>query len=249
MPAVAISALGELLNVSPTHGSARRYGSLAGPPGRSWRLATSSPHVRGASFTIASAPTIALAISYVGIVFACLWRGRLRWIGIPMAFAVSLWPRPPAPVAWIAADGDDAAIVVNGQEIALKPDKRAYATQLWAQRRGFTLPEDATVAQKAAFDCNRNHCSPLSGTHPALAGWWTIRQPKPDQVETLCAGAEIVVTRATTDLSPACAHALVLSPRDFAKGGAAEVFKDSGGWRVEWAQPIRGQRPWTDIQL
>ncbi|MGH6958021.1 MAG: ComEC/Rec2 family competence protein, partial [Caulobacteraceae bacterium] len=58
----------------------------------------------GQSAGEASAPEIALALSYLGILFACLWRGPLRWTGLPLAAAVALWPRPPAPVAWIASD-------------------------------------------------------------------------------------------------------------------------------------------------
>jgi hypothetical protein len=30
--------------------------------------------------------------------------------------------------------------------VALKHGKRAYATQLWAQRRGLSLPDDAATA-------------------------------------------------------------------------------------------------------
>ena len=247
MPAVAIAALGELLGVSAS--------LLSGPlwvAGWAAKAIVALAHffalAPGAAFTIPSAPTIALAVSYVGIVFACLWRGRLRWIGVPMAAAVALWPRPAPPVAWIAADGNDAAVVIHGQEIALKPDKRAYATGIWAQRRGFSLPVDATASQEAAFDCDRKHCAPINNIQPALAAWWSTRAPKPEQIDALCTGARIVVLRANVDSPPACAKALVLGPRDFAKGGAAEIFRDPKGWRVDWAQPIRGQRPWTMLQ-
>ena len=248
MPAVAISAVGELLNINPAW--------LIGPlwlAGWAAKSIVTLGHIfanaRGAAFFVSSAPTLALAISYLGIVFACLWRGRLRWIGLPMAAAVAVWPRPAPPLAWVASDGDDAAIVMAGQEIALKPDKRAYATQLWAQRRGFSIPGDAASAQKAAFDCDRKHCSPLSGTEPALAAWWSARPPKPEDAEALCAGAQIIVTRAIFNSPPACSRALILGPRDFARGGAAEVYRGASGWRVEWAQPIRGERPWTKLQL
>jgi competence protein ComEC len=247
MPAVALSTVGELVGADPT--------LLQGPlwiAGWAARAIIGLAHVfanaPGAALTIPSAPTLALAISYVGILFACLWRGPLRWIGAPLAAAVALWPRPAPPVAWIAADADDAAIVVQGQELAMKPDKRAYATQLWAQRRGFTLPADAAAAQEAAFDCDRKHCSPLKGTEPALAAWWSRRAPKPEDYDALCAGAEIVVMRAAADTPSSCAKALVLGPHDFIAGGAAEVFRDPTGWRVAWSQPIRGQRPWTQVQ-
>ena len=248
MPALAISLALEALGAS--------HAVVAGPlfvAGWAARAVVALAHVfanaPGASATMASAPTIALAVSSVGIVFACLWRGRLRWIGLPMAFAVALWPRPAPPVAWIASDGNDAAIVTGRQEIPLKPGRRAYATQLWAQRWAFTLPADdkAEAVQKAAFDCDRKHCAPLAGTRPALAAWWSTRAPKAGALEDLCRGADIVVVRAELTPPGECSRALVLQPADFAAGGAAEVFRGPKGLRVVWAQPLRGDRPWTRV--
>ena len=248
MPALAISLVLEALGAG--------HGLVAGPlfvAGWAARAVVALAHVfasaPGASATMASAPTLALAISYLGIIFGCLWRGRLRWIGVPMAFAVALWPRPTPPIAWIASDGNDAAIVAAGREIPLKPGKRAYATQLWAQRWAFTLPADdqAQAAQQAAFDCDRKHCAPLAGTRPALAAWWSTREPKPGVLEDLCRGADIVVLRAELSPRAECGRALLLQPADFAAGGAAEVFRGPKGWRVVWAQPLRGDRPWTRV--
>ncbi|MEO7027510.1 MAG: competence protein ComEC, partial [Caulobacteraceae bacterium] len=202
----------------------------------------------GAAVNLPSAPQIALAISYLGIVFACLWRGRLRWLGIPLGAAVAFWPRPAAPVAWIAADGDDAAVVVAGREIPMKPGMRAYATQLWAQRRGFSLagtPAQAIGESARNFDCDRKGCAPIGTTRPALAGWWYRRPPSPERLRTLCARADILVTRADGPPPADCGRALVLDRASFARGGAAEVFAAPGGWRLVWAQPQRGERPWT----
>ena len=35
------------------------------------------------------------------------------------------------------------------------------------------------------------------------------------------------------------------SAADFRKGGSAELYREGQGWRIVWAQPLRGQRPWT----
>ncbi len=246
MPSLAIALVMEALGAG--------HALVAGPlfiAGWAARAVVSLAHLfanaPSASRAMSSAPTVALAISYLGIIFACLWRGRLRWIGVPMAFAVALWPRPAPPIAWVASDGNDAAIVAASQEVPLKPGKRGYATQLWAQRWGFTLPADdaAMAAQKAAFDCDRKHCAPLAGTRPALVAWWSTRAPKPGVLEDLCRGADIVVLRAPVGPPPECSRAVTLQAADFAVGGAAEVFRAPKGLRVMWAQPLRGDRPWT----
>ena len=248
MPALAVSLLAQFSGL---------HGVLAAPAlwlaGWAARTINAIGHlfatVPGAAMTIPSAPELALALSYVGIVFACLWRGRLRWLGLPLAAAVAIWPRPPAPVAWIASDGNDAAVVIAGQEVALKPDKRAYATQVWAQRRGFTLPTDAPTAQQASFDCDRKGCVSLGGVHPAISTWWSTRPPSAERFDALCQGAEIVVLRTSATPPAGCRGAIVLNRASFASGGAAEIFADTSvpgrSWRIEWSQPIRGRRPWS----
>ena len=247
MPALALSVAGESLGLSGPVAHAPVF--VAGWAARAivW-LAHLFSNAPGAGRTWPSAPEPALLIAYLGIVFMCLWRGRLRWIGLPLSFAVALWPRPPAPVGWIASDGADAAVVVRGEEIALKPGKRTYATQLWAQRRGLTLPLDAGAAQAADFDCDRQACAPHDGVKPAIAAWWTVRQPKLDRLDVLCRSAEILVLRADIDPPPSCAGVTVLRPADFARGGAVEIFAvPMGGYRLSWAQPARGDRPWSRI--
>ena len=201
----------------------------------------------GAAGGWSSAPEIALAVSYLGIVFACLWRGHVRWVGVVMGAAVALWPRGPAPLAWIAADGDEAAVIDHGREIVMKPTMRAYATGLWAQHRGFTVggtPEQLAADSARAFGCDRKACVPIGPIRPALAGWWFRKAPPPDRLEMLCARADILVSRA--DMAPgACPRALVLGPADFARGGAAEVYAAPRGWRLLWSQEPRGRRPWS----
>jgi competence protein ComEC len=249
MPALALSLLAQGLGVDS---------SLAAPvywvAGWAARGVIALGHIfataPGAALSLPSAPSVALAISYIGILLACLWRGGLRWIGVPMAAAVALWPRPPGPVAWIAADGDDAAVVVDGQEIALKPGARLYATQLWAQRRGFTLASDpdlAASAQQRLFDCDRKGCAPTSSFRPAIGAWWSKTTPRPGRLDRICAGADILILRADVAPPPSCDGAIVLTRAAFTRGGAAEVFRAPGGWRLSWSQPQRGDRPWTVI--
>jgi competence protein ComEC len=202
-------------------------------------------HGPGAALTWSSAPEAALAVSYLGIVFACIWRGSLRWVAAPLAAAVALWPRPAPPVAWIAADGDDAAIVVAGEEVAMKPGARLYATQLWAQRRGLAMAADPAAAQSTHFDCDRKGCTPVGSARPAIASWWGKRPPSLERWNAMCERTDIVIFRGRAAPSATCGGALVLTRADFARGGAAEIFATPRGYRIAWAQPIRGVRPWS----
>jgi competence protein ComEC len=95
--------------------------------------AATAPH---ATSIVASAPAWALPASFLGILWLCLWRGPLRWIGLPMAFAVTLAPQPTAPDLWVAADGAAAAVRTGDEALLFRPDVKLFAAELWARRRG-----------------------------------------------------------------------------------------------------------------
>ena len=42
-----------------------------------------------------------------------------------------------------------------------------------------------------------------------------------------------------------CPRALTLTEADFKRGGSAELYRTIDGWRIVWAQDLRGQRPWS----
>jgi competence protein ComEC len=205
-------------------------------------LAAWFAHLPGAVALVPSAPAVALPLALLGVLFICVWKGRLRWVGLPFAMAVLVWPRPPAPDIWIADNGSAAAVRIDQRALALRPQARAFAADLWSRRRGLTLEDGSSHAA-----CNRNRCFVLPAQPgPRLAGWWTRRRITEAQLTQLCAGAEVVVLRAATPpASPACADALVLTARDFTRGGSAELYREGRGWRVVWAEDIRGRRPWT----
>ena len=244
MPALAVALLLELVG----HGLAQPALFVAAWSARAiiglGHLFATAP---GAAATASTAPQLALVLSYFGILFVCLWNGWLRWLGLPLAAAVAFWPRPPAPVMWIAGDGADAAVIAQGREVTLRIGVRAYATDLWAQRRGLAVPADMARARGALFDCDYWSCVARPGVSPSLGIWWTRRKPKPERLAELCSRADILVLKAAVDLPTTCRDAIVLRPGDFAAGGAAEVFKSPNGWRITWSQPLRGRRPWSGM--
>jgi competence protein ComEC len=195
---------------------------------------------------IASAPGFTLAISFLGLLWTCLWRGRLRWLGLPAAFAVAIWPRPATPEAWIASDGGAAAVVEGKTAIFLRPDAKKFASDLWARRRGLERPADAEALADARFDCNRIRCSPRTDVEPRISGWWTRRKPSAAALAYLCDKAEIVVLKAEVETLPgACVGKTILTRADFEAGGSAEIYRSRSGWRFSWANASRGERPWS----
>ena len=246
MPALAVTMIGEALGL----GRAMLTPGLAvsGWAARGiLEIAHACATAPGAAMGASSAPPIAMLIAFLGILFACLWKGHLRWIGLPLAAAVLVWPRPPAPLVWIANDADDAAVSFKGAIVTLKPGARAYATQLWASRRGLTTPKDPAVARDALFDCDRRGCAPKAGTRPAIGAWWSKVSPPEGRLEDICSRSEVVIIRYGFDAPAACVGRIVLHGEDLRRGGAAEIYANGSRWRIDWAQPIRGDRPWSRI--
>ena len=196
----------------------------------------------GAVQTVASAPAAALPVAFLGILFICLWRGRLRWLGLPLAAAVLIWPRPAAPDLWIGDGGTNAAFNQAGEAVVVRPGVRQFAVDLWSRRRGLELmprPEEG-------WACKRSFCAPEMDEAGPVALWWGKKAPTGEQLEAMCRSAEVVSSRAELASLPAsCANRLVLDGVDYAHGGSVELWRDGMGWKAVWAADVRGQRPWT----
>ncbi|WP_292118282.1 ComEC/Rec2 family competence protein [Brevundimonas sp.] len=200
----------------------------------------------GAVRTVASAPDHVLPIAFLGILFVCLWRGRLRWLGVPLAAAVLIWPRAPTPDLWIGDEGTNAAFHREATAVVVRPGVREFAVDLWSRRRGLAM----TDRTEAGWLCDRFSCRPESHDAGPVALWWGRRAPNPDQMETLCRAAPVVSVRAVVgNLPPSCDGRLVLDGVDFARGGAVELWRDASAeedrWRAVWTSDVRGDRPWT----
>ena len=195
----------------------------------------------GAVRTFASAPTVALPIAFLGILICCLVRGPLRWIGLPMACAVLVWPRPPAPDLWVGEGGAQGAWAGAGVAHVVRPGVRQFSVDVWSRRRGLR----AEPRPEEGWTCGRTDCRPERRA-PGPALLWGRRAPTPAQLTQACESAEVVAVRAVIPrLPPECAGRLVLDGRDFADRGAVELWRGGDGWRALWVADLRGDRPWA----
>ncbi|HKP79113.1 MAG TPA: ComEC/Rec2 family competence protein, partial [Phenylobacterium sp.] len=86
------------------------------------RVAAWAAGAPASQIVVASAPDWVLPVSFLGLLFVCLWRGPLRWAGLPLALAILWAPRPPAPDVWISADGAAVAVREGRDAVLLRPD-------------------------------------------------------------------------------------------------------------------------------
>lgn len=209
------------------------------------RIAEAAANAPYAQMVVASGPAWTLPVSFLGLLWICLWRGPLRWLGLPLALAVTLVPKPTVPDAWVAADGAAVAVRAGRQAILFRPDVKLFGAELWSRRRGLE-PIESEPIRDAAYDCDNLSCAPGMAAPVRLAAAWNLKRPlPPGRLEAMCARAEVVVLR--NDFNPqSCGASLVLTGADFAHGGSAELIRQPDGrWRVAWAQDLRGRRPWT----
>lgn len=198
-------------------------------------------HAHGAQHIVASAPSPVLLVAFLGLMLLCLWKGRLRWIGAPLALAVAVWPRPAPPDAWIAADGATAAVRSGAAAVLLRTDAKRFGAELWARRRGLE------PSAWSPYRCERWVCAPSPGAPLRLSLVWSRKTPDAETLSSLCAQSEVVVLRGIGPVRtpPLCADTVLLTGEDFARLGAAELYRRPEGWRIVWAGPLRGARPWT----
>ena len=205
-------------------------------------IAATAPY---AQLNVASGPAWALPAAFLGLLWLCLWKGRLRWLGLPLALAVNLAPKPAVPDVWVDNAGAAVAVRSGANAVLFRPDVKLFGAELWARRRGL-VPLETEAARDALFDCDHWSCTPLATAPLKVASAWNVKRPlKEGRFVQMCGSSELVILR--NDFPPeSCPAPLVLTGADFARGGSAELYRRAPGrWRVVWAQDLRGRRPWT----
>lgn len=236
MPFLAIGALLEPLGLGVPFLAVAGWGVEA-----MLGVASLFANAHGAQHVVASAPPLILVVAFLGLMLVCLWKGRLRWIGAPLALAVAVWPRPSPPDAWIAADGATAAVRSGDAAVLLRTDAKRFGAELWARRRGLQ------PTTWSLYGCDRWVCAPNLGAPVRLSLAWSRKTPDAETLSGLCVRSEVVVMRGPAPLRtpPLCAETVLLTGEDFARRGSAELYRRPDGWRIVWAQPLRGVRPWS----
>ncbi len=232
---------------------------LSGTPVGAWALRISAcglwlitqiakwtAHLPGSVITLSSAPDSVLVVSFAGVIWACLVRGRLRWLGLVAGLSILVWPRLPAPDVWIDPKGGNAAVRTGDSAYALRPKVRQYGFEQWTRHYGVT-PADQ-VSHDRDYDCAGYACTPLPAAKLRIGFWFSNKPPSMIALQTLCLNSDLVVLRSPFDLWPTeCQGVNHISAGDFDRLGAMELTRISNRkeWQIRAAQPLRGNRYWS----
>lgn len=199
----------------------------------------------GAVITWSSAPNFVLALSTAGVLWVCLIRGRLRWLGLVAAFSILYWPRLVPPDVWIDPEGGNAAVRTSAGAYALRPKVRQSGFQEWAGHYGVKMLD--TPARDADYACSGYGCYPLSSAKLRVGFWFSRKAPKDDVLRTLCATSILLVMRNDELNWPdACKGVNHITAPDLDRLGAMELTRVKTGWSIRAAQPLRGDRYWSN---
>ncbi len=247
MPGLAVGTVGAATPIGPL--ALRFAGSGL------WlisQIANWTAHLPGSVIVWASAPDYVLVVSFIGVIWACLVRGRLRWLGLVAGLSIFYWPRVQAPDVWIDPQGGNAAIHTAQGAYVLRPKVRQYGYEQWTRHYSLTALDTAT--RDKDYDCAGYACTLLPDAHLRISFWFSNKPPSLIAMQTFCLNSDLIVLRSPLADWPAeCSGVNRLTSGDFKRLGAMELTRASengrGEWRIRAAQPLRGDRYWSRPSL
>ena len=186
-------------------------------------------------------PDVAFILCVAALLCACLWRGALRWLGVPLLVAsIAVYVSAPQPVA--AFDSDLRAVYVRDSD---------RWTLLSTARRS-TYVRDRLGATLGLSPAEIERLAPAETCGDSVCRWETparaiILVREAPALEQACVGGAIVIAQAETpaDYASRCQLAALIAPQSIAQLGGAIITETPLGPRIARAWPAAIRRPWT----
>ena len=187
-------------------------------------------------------PVAFLALVTAGGLWLCLWRGRLRLLGLAgiAAAAIAGWrERPPDMLAGL----DPGAFAVRtGEGLAVAPGTRRFARGYWLRHAGMAEPArwpGKGGAHSSTLACDGLGCiMRRGGTTVALVF---------DRAALYedCHAADLLIAAVGVSDRRCRMPDRVIDLRERRRNGALAIWLEPGGPRIVSAREVRGARPWV----
>ncbi len=198
----------------------------------------------GAERAVPTLGTAAVAAGALGGLWLCLWRGRLRLLGLAgpaVAVASLLWVAPPD--LFVSGDGRLVGVTDDTGRLLLSSRRvGAWTARSWRERLGErsadAWPKPDGAPDAGPLRCDRSAC--LYRHRGALVSIVF----RPEALVEDCRRASVVIARMPVRV--ACGADVVIDRFDLARGGTHAVwFENAGRVRIETVAEARGHRPWV----
>lgn len=170
-----------------------------------------------------------------GMIFAVIWRGRLRLAGLlPAAAALGIWAVAERPGILIADSGGLVGVMEDRGRALSRAKGQAFTAEIWLENDG-----DAASQPVAA-----SRWTEVRGALPVWHGghFRLIHAPGARKLSAVngCSGGDIVIS--TVPGEDGC---LVLTPEVMRQTGSLALTRDG---KLLTARQAAGDRPWTGWQ-
>ncbi|KAF0187305.1 MAG: competence protein ComEC [Caulobacteraceae bacterium] len=188
------------------------------------------------------APAMAFLLAVGAIIWTCLWRGPLRWLGALALLASGIvYVSAPKSVLW--ADGDLRAVVAQTQEgwIAAADVRRgSFAKGRMGGLAGLSAAQTDKLPPPDI--CNRDVC-----TWRTPRDRQVFRVYRQEGLVAACRTDAIILSDVPVDdaYKARCAPAAVIDPVDLAQKGGLSMTETAAGVQFRRARDDAGYRIWS----
>ncbi|MBX7198887.1 MAG: ComEC family competence protein [Rhodospirillaceae bacterium] len=199
----------------------------------------------GAQVHIPPMSASAMVCAAAGLVFLCLWRGRLRWLGLaPVAMALIQPFLTPPPDLLVDDTGRVVAVSDADGHLAIRPSRAGrFVREVWRERYGLSdhpwpraLHGALTIGSDALdLECDAGGCLfTRNGKRVLIA-------TTPEKIAGLCGQSDAIVTALEID----CAQGLVVDASVLRQAGAHALWLNPDGLMVHTVLQSDGMRVWS----
>lgn len=201
-------------------------------------VATFFAELDGATYSIKSGPTAALAMISFGMVFFTLWIGRLRYLGLlVILFGIIAWTLHKRPEILVAQDGRQIGILTQQGRAISRKTGNGYTVNIWLENDGDPV-EQTTAFQREFFATQDN----LIFAQISYQWRMVIYLGKDvNDVENECTEKTIMIAPNITINEPKC---FLINDTYLERKGALSIRMENNMPIITGSKDIASNRPW-----
>jgi len=183
-----------------------------------------------------------LALISLGGLFAVLWSGRIRWIGLaPIVVAFSMWQAVERPALLIADSGSLIGVMTQTGRVVSKERGESFAVGNWLENDGAPVEQQVAFGRDGLVEEGRTVSAIIGDTHVL-----NLRGSTAVAALDGCGGADIVITNQEMDSIEGCE---VFDIRRLRQTGALAGYVEDGTLHLISVRDRTGERIWNTASL